>query len=240
MDLLCCPWGCWWPASFWRYQWRGKVQLQPAQQWGLAWDRWQKALLGGTENVAEGPEKDGMVVVRPREAPCRSRRAAGQLWPCRSSQLCALCQSLQLPWPRHRGPCTCLSLHTSTQGLRLLQWFLQSRPYSQPPAPSGPMSPDGTAQVLMFGSRGQQLPPFCSSQPWFWQVGLWFQVQCWCLPWGCQLCPAPRQGAVLHPIFAGGHPGATHTSCACSGPHCSHSASPAPALTLLPACPQTP
>lgn len=59
MDLTCYRQGCWWLASFWQCRWKGEVLPQPSQQWGLAAGRWREALLGGTENVAEGWE-DGM------------------------------------------------------------------------------------------------------------------------------------------------------------------------------------
>lgn len=196
--------------------------------------RWKRE--GGRESGGEWDADSGA-----REAPGGRGRAGsfpaspGHVGPISRVPYTAACSC---PWPRCGSPCAPPGLHTSTRRLWLLQWFLQRGDCSQ--------SPDSRHSPSPYSwERGLPAPTFHSSQPWSWQVGLWLQDRCRCLSWGCQLCPMPGWGTGRHPVFTGGHPGATHTSCVCSGPCCSCSAHPAPDLALypttsLPACPQTP
>ncbi|KAM9548907.1 uncharacterized protein ACIB01_009381 [Guaruba guarouba] len=96
---------------------------------------------------------------------------AGQPWPSRSCQPCALSRSLQLP-PGHGAgvpvlPPVCTPVPKD--------WGCSSGSCSEGPAHTCCpwISPAGTAPVLMAGSRGCQPPAFHSSQPrsWKWVCG---------------------------------------------------------------------
>lgn len=158
----------------------------------------------------------------------KSCQFASQPWPHGSHHPCALHCSLQLP------------LATVWQSL-FSPWFAHQHQKTEV-APAVPARerlahnslPASTAPVLTAGREGCQPPTFHSSQPRSWQVGLWLQDRCRCLSWGCRLHPLPGWGTGRHPLSAGGHPGAMHTSRVCSGPCCSCSAHPALDFALHP------
>lgn len=154
----------------------------------------------------------------------REQRATIPPWRCRSRQPCALHRSLQLPPATARGSLHSPRLHASAPGLRLLPGFLQRGAPPQPPSSRHSPGPYGWE----WGPPANR-----SSQPWSCQAGLQPQDRRRCLPRDCAGVGAGGQWPAP-PCFAGGHPGATHTSCACSGPRCSRSARPAPALALRP------
>lgn len=140
------------------------------------------------------------------------------------------------PWPRCGSPCVPPGLHTSTRRLRLLQWFLQRGACSQTPASQHSPSP--------YSWEGGLPAPHLPLLPALVLASGFVAPGPMPVPFlGLSAAPRARVGDWQHPLFAGGHPGAMHISCVCSGSCCSCSAHPGLDLavyptTSLPACPR--